>query len=196
MTDKLRQAAEMALEALERSMEAGMTGIKVDEAISAIRTALKKPLKRSDLYRVAVAVRDECHKAWVSQMENWRSDIDVQNIIETTIGNQALNQLPDTTKMIEEPPNSTTDVVESEPVAWGMQNADGQITDVITPEEHDRIEGDYTIPLYTAPPKREWQGLTDEEIEEGAKQSWVSRSAFESSVWWAEAKLKEKNHGQ
>jgi hypothetical protein len=44
--------------------------------------------------------------------------------------------------------------------------------------------------------KREWQGLTDEEIEEGAKQSWVSRSAFESSVWWAEAKLKEKNHGQ
>jgi hypothetical protein len=32
-----------------------------------------------------------------------------------------------------------------------MQNADGQITDVITPEEHDRVEGAYTIPLYTAP---------------------------------------------
>jgi hypothetical protein len=57
-----------------------------------------------------------------------------------------------------EPPNSATDVVESEPVAWGMQNADGQITDVITPEEHDRVEGAYTIPLYTAPPKEKNHG--------------------------------------
>ena len=45
----------------------------------------------------------------------------------------------------------------------------------------------------TAPPKREWQELTDEEIAEGAKQSWVDKQAFESAVWWAEAKLKEKN---
>ena len=41
--------------------------------------------------------------------------------------------------------------------------------------------------------KKEWVGLTDEEIEEGQKQSWVDRQAFESAVWWAEAKLKEKN---
>jgi len=39
----------------------------------------------------------------------------------------------------------------------------------------------------------EWVGLTDEEIAEGAKQSWVDKQAFESAVWWAEAKLKEKN---
>ena len=38
-----------------------------------------------------------------------------------------------------------------------------------------------------------WQGLTDQEIEEGQKQSWVDKQAFESAVWWAEAKLKEKN---
>ena len=38
-----------------------------------------------------------------------------------------------------------------------------------------------------------WQGLTDAEIEEGQKQSWVDKQAFESAVWWAEAKLKEKN---
>ena len=42
-------------------------------------------------------------------------------------------------------------------------------------------------------PKREWVGLTDEEIAEGAKQSWVHKQAFESAVWWAEEKLKEKN---
>ena len=41
--------------------------------------------------------------------------------------------------------------------------------------------------------KRKWVGLTDEEIAEGAKQSWVDKQAFESAVWWAEAKLKEKN---
>ena len=42
-------------------------------------------------------------------------------------------------------------------------------------------------------PKREWQGLTVEEIDEGQRQSWVEKQAFESAVWWAEAKLKEKN---
>ena len=41
--------------------------------------------------------------------------------------------------------------------------------------------------------KREWVGLTDEEIEQGCKESWVTEQAFQSAVWWAEAKLKEKN---
>jgi hypothetical protein len=38
-----------------------------------------------------------------------------------------------------------------------------------------------------------WVGLTDEEIEQGCKESWVTEQAFQSAVWWAEAKLKEKN---
>lgn len=38
-----------------------------------------------------------------------------------------------------------------------------------------------------------WVGLTDEEIAQGNKESWVAKQAFESAVWWAEAKLKEKN---
>lgn len=37
----------------------------------------------------------------------------------------------------------------NEPVAWGMPRSDGQIMDVITPEEHERAEGGYTVPLYT-----------------------------------------------
>lgn len=53
----------------------------------------------------------------------------------------------------------------NEPVAWGMMNDDGKIYDCICPKEHDRVEGEYTVPLYTSPPKREWQGLTDEEID-------------------------------
>jgi hypothetical protein len=42
-------------------------------------------------------------------------------------------------------------------------------------------------------PRKEWVGLTDEEIAEGVKQSWVTEQVFQSAVWWAEAKLKEKN---
>ena len=42
-------------------------------------------------------------------------------------------------------------------------------------------------PLYTAPPKREWVGLTDGELPQGATYE------FDRGVRWAEAKLKEKN---
>jgi len=45
----------------------------------------------------------------------------------------------------------------------------------------------------TNPPQRTWQGLTDEEIAQGWKESWVTEQAFQSAVWWAEEKLKEKN---
>lgn len=51
MTD-LRKAAEMALGALERSMEAGLTGIKVDEAITALRQALAQPEQAPELVAV------------------------------------------------------------------------------------------------------------------------------------------------
>ena len=43
------------------------------------------------------------------------------------------------------------------------------------------------------PVQREWVGLTDEEIAQGNKESWVTEQAWQSAVWWAEAKLKEKN---
>ena len=48
----------------------------------------------------------------------------------------------------------------NKPVAWGMLDKDGGIYDSISPEEHDREEGAYTIPLYIHPAKT----LTDEEI--------------------------------
>jgi hypothetical protein len=43
------------------------------------------------------------------------------------------------------------------------------------------------------PALRTWVGLTDGEIEQGNKESWVTEQAWQSAVWWAEAKLKEKN---
>ena len=41
--------------------------------------------------------------------------------------------------------------------------------------------------------KRPWVGLTDEEILQGNKESWVTLQAWQSAVWWAEAKLKAVN---
>jgi hypothetical protein len=41
--------------------------------------------------------------------------------------------------------------------------------------------------------KKPWVGITDEEIEEGHKDSWVTKQAFESVCWWAEEKLRKKN---
>jgi hypothetical protein len=52
---------------------------------------------------------------------------------------------------------------------------------------------DLIVNLYTGPQQRTWVGLTDEEILQGNKESWVTLQAWQSSVWWAEAKLKEKN---
>ena len=50
----------------------------------------------------------------------------------------------------------------------------------------------YTV-AQPAQEQRPWVGLTDEEIAQGNKESWVDRQAFESAVWWASEKLKEKN---
>ena len=50
---------------------------------------------------------------------------------------------------------------------------------------------DYVGFLYTAPPKREWVGLTEEEAWEMLRQ--MSLGASVEDVRFVEAKLKEKN---
>ena len=81
----------------------------------------------------------------------------------------------------------------NEPVAWGMEK-DGVILDVICPAEHEREEGEYTIPLYTHP--KEWVGLTEEDLKPICDEwrivygTWTHDFARE-----IETKLKEKNHG-
>jgi uncharacterized UPF0160 family protein len=83
-------------------------------------------------------------------------------------------------------------LLEQEPVAWMYTNAKGR--SVIVETNISPFED--AIPLYIAPPKREWQGLTDEEI------SAISKSIPGETVLWAakfffaraiEAKLRGKN---
>ena len=75
-----------------------------------------------------------------------------------------------------------------EPIAWGYKDSHGDIVDCLSNKHKD-----YQVPLYTSPPRKEWVGLTDNELFE----SWVKtpaetddRFAFARAI---EAKLKEKN---
>ena len=86
-------------------------------------------------------------------------------------------------------------VAEQEPVAWTtMPEAEDWCFVSSSKDPTGKLEGKW-FPLYAAPPRREWVGLTDEEITQGNKESWVDFQAFQSAVWWAEAKLREKNGG-
>ena len=52
------------------------------------------------------------------------------------------------------------------------------------------------VPLYTTPPQRQWQGLTDEEINSVRhKRDWTAPWTDTTFAKAIEAKLKEKNHG-
>jgi hypothetical protein len=87
---------------------------------------------------------------------------------------------------LEEPANFTTDFVE--PVAWIEKHKDYLAVSA------DPFEN--AIPVYTAPPKREWVGLTDEErLEVASRKWWHWEDAFDIGGFARaiEAKLKEKN---
>ena len=75
----------------------------------------------------------------------------------------------------------------TEPVAWMVYTLDGKSV-CVTDNPNDFTDQHKALPLYTAP--RQWQGLTDEEIEHIADSEWE-----EAFVRMIEAKLKEKNHG-
>ena len=87
--------------------------------------------------------------------------------------------------------------VQQEPVAWGRRHSDGRIADCIAPGEYDPEPRRYTVPLYAAPPRREWQSLTEEEVkslwEFPPELSWIE--SVHTAIRRADALLKEKNGG-
>ena len=102
-------------------------------------------------------------------------------------------------KTLAEPPNSTTDVVESEPVAWigeapsGYRELDWDKAD---------LQRDYPFvyPLYAAPPSKPWVSLTNDEIDlfitlhaPPIHPDFNDDDDFIELVEAIEAKLKEKN---
>ena len=91
----------------------------------------------------------------------------------------------------------------TEPVAWMVYTLDGKSV-CVTDNPNDFTDQHKALPLYTALPKREWVGLTADEIWKCNKAK--SGSAVEFHICYEhqnvedfaeaiEAKLKEKNHG-
>ena len=83
-------------------------------------------------------------------------------------------------------------LAQQEPVAWLSTDCIGERYLCFTkPKDNDPVQ-----PLYTTPPKREWVGLTDEEIHEvTSKKWWDWEDAFDIEGFSRaiEAKLREKN---
>ena len=86
-----------------------------------------------------------------------------------------------------------------EPVAWLKTWSDGSVS-VLKTKSHAFADHELE-PLYNAPPKNEWVGLTEEEIQDlsylsqkidEGNAAWFDRCGFARAV---EEKLKEKNHG-
>ena len=86
-----------------------------------------------------------------------------------------------------------------EPVAWHEPGAFGNVT---THKQWAKENG--WMPLYTAPPKKEWVGLSDEEIQklqhQKLEERWLyvepkvsTRHYLQMFARAIEAKLKEKN---
>ena len=81
---------------------------------------------------------------------------------------------------------------EPEPVAWAYRDSSSGNLFGFTSEHYDDEPAKNLVPLYTAPPQREWQSLTDGERDALLRQSdWQYDP--ESYGQLIEAKLREKN---
>jgi hypothetical protein len=83
-----------------------------------------------------------------------------------------------------------------DPVAWFSTSPDGKLSNKFACKP---TEGNWVEPLYAAPPKKQWVGLTDEEIQDlgylsekfdASNSEYFDRWGFARAI---EAKLKEKN---
>ena len=80
-----------------------------------------------------------------------------------------------------------------EPVAWRVRRSDGEYELYFVKTSAERaaecyIKQPLVEPLYTTPPRREWQGLTmDDMADLAVSKEWLAGAR------WAEAKLREKN---
>lgn len=86
------------------------------------------------------------------------------------------------------------DLESQEPVAWIAPRYEGGHENLEVVDE--REFGAFRV--YTAPPQRTWQGLTDDEIDKGLLRSnyaLQTAGAWRDGVEWATKQLKEKNHG-
>ena len=166
----LRKAAEMALEALENYKQGN------SEPAKALRQALSNEFN-PDWNQVEAL--QESLREHMAEIQRLRQALAQPN--STCNGMPAYEGSLSKSQALVQP--------EQEPVAW-------MCSDELVRKGYIRISNSkdetWNIPLYTAPPKREWVGLTDEEVDECYY--WKDRLwTTDELVRHVEAKLKEKN---
>ena len=87
---------------------------------------------------------------------------------------------------------------EQEPVAWGVFDGPNLHDMFFTEQDAQdmaRLKGDGSVvkPLCTTTPKRQWAGLTDEEVEDFVSALWPVGAGAGELLQAIEAKLKERN---
>ena len=87
---------------------------------------------------------------------------------------------------------------EQEPVAWAVQACSkmwrGEFAEIDAKAEANRIGGTcVAYALYTSPPQREWQSLTDEDWEKVSNRKNTVLDTFEQGATWAAYKLERRN---
>ena len=149
MTD-LRKAAEMSLERLEHTIAYSNEEMKkIDDAKHALRQALSNEFN-PDWNQVEAL--QESLREHMAEIQRLRQALAQPN--STCNGMPAYEGSLSKSQALVQP--------EQEPVAW-------MCSDELVRKGYIRISNSkdetWNIPLYTAPPKREWVGLTDEEID-------------------------------
>jgi hypothetical protein len=100
-------------------------------------------------------------------------------------------------------PACVAEAEKQEPVAWMYIEPDNEFKTVhIDDCDYSQFPNDEWFPVYTAPPKREWIGLTDEEMSDTYNRHYNDYASDDVGIVdfiviarAIEAKLKEKNNG-
>jgi len=79
-----------------------------------------------------------------------------------------------------------------EPVAWMVYTLDGKSA-FVTDNPADFSDQHKALPLYTTPPRREWKGLSLEEMKSSCADTWSYDPYVIARA--IEALLRERNHG-
>lgn len=173
----LRKAAEMALEVLERASDAGYS-IECEEAITALRQALAPP--EHPLDKKADNAR-ELGLDYEPDMSTKQQNV-----------NTSEERVHKSDKSIHEMQRLGQELGQ-EPVAWMHVQGYYEEPNLNDLSEDAIARGWEQYPLYTAPPKHEWVGLTDEEITEIRLSQERDDIRTSEMLRKVEAKLREKN---
>jgi hypothetical protein len=202
MTD-LRTAAQQALEALEKThTQPGCEQWRAERRASvALRAALEQPEQEPVADRAAF----ERH----AESLGYSVDPDTRDGREGGYWSSHTHLMWETWQAALEQPEQDTDChaqgicqrtgygigrPDQKPVAWMLPRTDLIIT-AATKVYRGVWAEDYTQPLYTNPPRREWVGLTEEDKEGFFTADQMTQEEWDELYQAAEAKLKEKNSG-